>query len=115
MPSFSSAVSAHRNASLRACAMPRLWSREIWISCTATLLEDLMPLVFWHRRQPLGRIIEPLPVAALAREQRFEARHQFVVRGLRAEGRVIGLRHPLVIAAVARGGPWPAGAQLRIL
>lgn len=73
-----------------------------------------MPLVFGQRRQMLDRIIKPLPVAALALEQRFQAGHQLVIGGLRAERGVVGARYPLVEPAPAGRIGALAGAQLRI-
>src|SRR5690349_18647196 len=99
----SSASSAQRKASLRAVASPSKCSRVIWMSGTGGLLECVVALLLGQLAQFLRRIIEPPEVAALALEQRLEAGHEFVVRGLRAERRIVRLGHPAVVQAVARG------------
>src|SRR5690242_8491723 len=105
MASFCSACSAHRNASWRALASPSACSRSMWMSGMRGFLalEDAMALVLRQAGQPLRFVIEPAPVAADRGVQALETGHQFVVGGLGAERRVVGLRHPLVQQAQARG------------
>ncbi len=78
-------------------------------------LQQPVAFVLGQCGQPLDGIIKPLPVSALALEQRLEAGHQVVVRRLGTERRIVGLFHPAVIAAPARGVAAPGRAQLRIL
>src|SRR5688572_21550403 len=114
MPSFSSAVSAQRNASLRAAGKPSVWSRVMWMSGTTNLLQQLVPLFFGQIGQSLGRIIEPPPIAALALEQGLDAGHEFVVRRLRAERRVVGTLDIQIVAAKARRVAAPAVPQFGV-
>src|ERR1700752_3739084 len=89
--------------------------RSMWMSGTGELLQFLVSFVPREGRHLLGRIIKPGPVAAYAAKQRFEARHQFVVGGLRAEGGVVGLLDPLGVATEANGVAAPARAQLVVV
>src|SRR6478735_2475713 len=104
MDSFFSACCAHLNASSRALAMPSVCSRSMWMSGMRRLLvlEEGLAFGLGQVGQPPGFRIETRPVAADGGEQGLEARHQLVVRGQRAERRVVGLRDPLVGEADAR-------------